>query len=540
MTKCKSLLTVSAAVAAFSSQASTDYPPAIWHAICNANWYTSGYGHKFHVCHDMEGYYASTIAWFDNCSMSSASVHYAVNGKQDATSDASPGEITQLGVREANYAWHARCWNQHSTGTEHEGFASNPAWYTDAQYQASAGLTRHLASKFGFAKDRNHIVGHNEWQRSAWRTYAAANLGIDPNCNSHTDPGAYWDWSKYMAMVNGTTTMGPAMFYDLGNGAMNIYRWSSSGSAYSLMTVTGIASGYSLSQIGSRMAASDVDGDGASDNVVAYQYTDGTMHLHVFMHGSSYQGPTGWFQSGQFNLANVAGRMVGGDFNGDGLGDVALIYDNGGGVSIYRFLSTGSAFTYDVASITSGYDLSKVGNNVAAADVNNDGKTDIVTSYQYPDGTMRLHVFINGNSYAGATGWYQSGAYNLNNVAGRMVGGDFNGDGKDDIAQVYDNGNGSMTIHRFLSTGTAFSHDSFNIASGYSLVNVGENVAAGDSNGDGKADIVMAYQYADGTMRLHLFPGGNSYAGPTGWYQSGQFNMGNVAGRMTMGYWGTW
>jgi len=78
-------------VAAAGASASTDYGPAIWHPICNANWYTTGNGHHFCVIHDMEGYYASTVAWFDNCSMSSASVHFAVNGKQDATSDAGAG-----------------------------------------------------------------------------------------------------------------------------------------------------------------------------------------------------------------------------------------------------------------------------------------------------------------------------------------------------------------------------------------------------------------------------------------------------------------
>jgi N-acetyl-anhydromuramyl-L-alanine amidase AmpD len=192
-------------VAAAGVNASTDYGPAIWHPICNANWYSSGFGHKFHVIHDIEGYYASTIAWFDNCSMSSASIHFVVNGKKDATSDAAAGEITQLGVRTAQYAWHARCWNQHSTGTEHEGFASNPAWYTDVQYQASAGITAHMSAVFGWPKDRNHIVGHGEKSRSAWRTYAEANLGIDADCNSHTDPGPYWDWAKYMGMVNPST-----------------------------------------------------------------------------------------------------------------------------------------------------------------------------------------------------------------------------------------------------------------------------------------------------------------------------------------------
>ena len=200
----KLTLALSALGLTSAAQASTDYGPAIWHPICNANWYTTGFGHKFHVVHDMEGYYATTVAWFDNCSMTSASVHYATNGKKDATSDAAAGEVTQLGVREAQYAWHARCWNQHSTGTEHEGFVSNPAWYTEAQYQSSALLTRHLADKFGFAKDRNHIVGHDQKRISGWPAYASANLGIDPYCNSHTDPGLNWDWSHYMALIIGT------------------------------------------------------------------------------------------------------------------------------------------------------------------------------------------------------------------------------------------------------------------------------------------------------------------------------------------------
>ncbi len=187
--------------AASLAHASSDYGPAIWRPTCNANWYTSGYGHKFHVCHDMEGYYASVISFFRSCSYTAASVHYAINGKQDASSDYPAGEITQM-VSESYYAWHARCWNQHSTGTEHEGFVSNPAWYTEAMYQASAPLSRHVAEKFGYAKDRNHIIGHNEGQNSAWRAYASSALGIDPSCNSHTDPGPYWDWNHYMALVN--------------------------------------------------------------------------------------------------------------------------------------------------------------------------------------------------------------------------------------------------------------------------------------------------------------------------------------------------
>jgi N-acetyl-anhydromuramyl-L-alanine amidase AmpD len=206
-------MTMAGMAASFTGQASTDYGPAVWRPICNANYYTSGSGHKFHVIHDIEGYYASTISWFTSCGMTSASVHYAVNGKKDASSDYAAGEVTQLGVRDSQYAWHARCWNTHSTGTEHEGFASNPAWFTPELYAASAGVTRNLATKFGWARDRNHVVSHGQKSVAGWPAYASANLGIDPYCNTHTDPGPYWDWTGYMAQVNaGSRFSKPAVF----------------------------------------------------------------------------------------------------------------------------------------------------------------------------------------------------------------------------------------------------------------------------------------------------------------------------------------
>ncbi|EEF62143.1 putative Ig domain-containing protein [Pedosphaera parvula] len=185
--------------------ASTDYGPAVWRQAYSGHWSTSGYGHKFVVIHDMEGYYASTISYFQRSS-TQASVHYCVNGKQDSSTDYPAGEVTQM-VREAYYAWHVLCWNHYCAGTEHEGFASNPAWYTDAMYNSSGLLQRHLCDHYGIAKDRNHIVGHNAWQSSAWRTYASANFGIDPNCNSHTDPGPYWNWTKLMNVVLGTSSV---------------------------------------------------------------------------------------------------------------------------------------------------------------------------------------------------------------------------------------------------------------------------------------------------------------------------------------------
>lgn len=173
------------------ARASDDYGPAIWRRVYCNKWYSSGYGHRFVVIHVMQGYYETGIAYLRRCGVS-VSCHYVVSGKKDYTSDAPAGEISQL-VREAYYAWHARCWNQYSLGTEHEGFVSNLAWFTEEMYQASAKLHRHLCDKFGIPKDRNHVIGHDQKRLASWREWML-DRGYSSSfitCNDHTDPGPY-------------------------------------------------------------------------------------------------------------------------------------------------------------------------------------------------------------------------------------------------------------------------------------------------------------------------------------------------------------
>src|SRR5687767_6524865 len=78
--------------------ASTDYAPAIWRPACD-DFFSGGYGKRFYVIHDMEGYYAycvSSTGILRRCDGSVVTVHYCVNGKKDATSGYAPGEVSQL------------------------------------------------------------------------------------------------------------------------------------------------------------------------------------------------------------------------------------------------------------------------------------------------------------------------------------------------------------------------------------------------------------------------------------------------------------
>lgn len=141
------------------------------------------------VIHTMEGTYAGSISWFQNCS-ASVSAHYNIRS--------SDGEITQM-VQEEDVAWHAGHWdtNKASIGIEHEGYVSQPdRWYTDAMYRSSAALVRDICDRYGIPKDRAHIIGHNE--------VPGCSSGSGGGSGCHTDPGSGWDWDYFMSLVNET------------------------------------------------------------------------------------------------------------------------------------------------------------------------------------------------------------------------------------------------------------------------------------------------------------------------------------------------
>jgi MYXO-CTERM domain-containing protein len=128
------------------------------------------------VVHTTQGSYSGTLSWFKNPD-AGVSAHYVVRS--------SDGHIAQM-VDEKNVAWHDKCFNSTTIGIEHEGYVEKPAqWYTEAMYSESAKLTSYLADKYNIEKSLGPIVGH----------------GDAPDCSTHTDPGAGWDWAHYIDLV---------------------------------------------------------------------------------------------------------------------------------------------------------------------------------------------------------------------------------------------------------------------------------------------------------------------------------------------------
>ena len=155
---------------------------------------------RYVIIHDIEGTMPGAISIFRSAA-SQVSAHYIVRSRD--------GHIVKM-VHETDDAWHAgHGWfNRHAIGIEHEGFAhrtNGGGYYTDTLYQASARLTCAIAHRYGIPVDRKHIFGHqNVPSNLASHTLCSDARGIAGACGGvghHTDPGRYWNWTKYMHLV---------------------------------------------------------------------------------------------------------------------------------------------------------------------------------------------------------------------------------------------------------------------------------------------------------------------------------------------------
>jgi N-acetyl-anhydromuramyl-L-alanine amidase AmpD len=134
------------------------------------------------IIHDTEGSYATTLRLVQDPTY--VSWQYTLRSAD--------GHIAQH-VKAKDVAWHAGNWyvNAKSIGLEHEGFAAQGTWYTEAMYRTSAKLVRYLAAKHRIPLDRQHILGHD----NVPGTVPANVRGM------HWDPGPYWDWSHYFDLL---------------------------------------------------------------------------------------------------------------------------------------------------------------------------------------------------------------------------------------------------------------------------------------------------------------------------------------------------
>lgn len=226
----------------------------------------------------------------------------------------------------------------------------------------------------------------------------------------------------------------------------------------------------------------------------------------------------------------TAHLTVTGDFNGDGRTDLATVID-------YQNASAGlwTSLTTNTGGASAPFESWKTGAGTwvitgakwVAGDFNNDGRDDIAALYDYGNGMVRLHTFTAKSDNSGGfntpvQSWEQASGWDWARTT--LMAGNADGAGADELVAVQGTADGRFSTHTFTATATG----TFNApVKSYEVPQAGwwytnqSHFALGDANGDGRADLIGTYVYADGTLKTFtaLANPGGTYPAPAiaGW-----------------------
>jgi hypothetical protein len=249
----------------------------------------------------------------------------------------------------------------------------------------------------------------------------------------------------------------------------------------------------------------DFNGDGKADIVVAAVGVEGFGNIGILLNnGNGTFAPAMIYSSG----GELPGNVATADFNGDGKSDIAVANDNlsfyGNYGTVGVLLNNGNGTFAPAVTYGSG-DLGP--STPTAADFNGDGKMDIAVTNSGSDEFGNIGILLNnGNGTFAPAMIYSSGGELPSNVATA----DFNGDGKPDLLVPSSN---SMSIGILLNNGNG----SFAPAQVYP--SGGEVYTIADFNGDGTADVAVV-NYGTNNISILLNKGNGSFA-PAVMYGSG-------------------
>jgi hypothetical protein len=253
---------------------------------------------------------------------------------------------------------------------------------------------------------------------------------------------------------------------------------------------------------GSAVAVGDFNGDGNSDLAVVNGNTvrilqgngDGTFH-----------------SVGTYTVSAELQSIAVGDFNGDGKLDLAVTDLNIGAVSVLMGNGDG---TFQAAQ---NYAVGSEPVSIAVGDFNGDGKPDMaVANGGTNQGNGSVSVLLNnGDGTFGTAVNYPTGYFPR-----AVAVGDFNGDGNLDLAVANE---GTSTVTIMLGNGAGSFPTSHSFLTGPFRPSP-VALAVGDFNGDGKSDVAVVNLFAnnvcvmlsngDGTLQTPVpYPTGGSPSG---------------------------
>lgn len=239
----------------------------------------------------------------------------------------------------------------------------------------------------------------------------------------------------------------------------------------------------------------DLNGDGQSDILQAWQGSGQTLQLQAYLAKSD-----GRFMVGQ-NTATGSGSshlaLWPMDVNGDHMTDLVQAFDEQNSLELVAYLSTGTGFSQGVSTSTGG---AAVAEEIFPADANGDGLMDILQTWS-KSGTLQFLVY-----QARGDGTFAAGVATDTGRSSQSLHFwpmDVNGDHRTDLVQGFKDGRNRLSLTIYRATGSGTYDSGVDVATGRAPTALA--FWPGDVNGDGRSDLLQAWQGGGGTLELSTF-----------------------------------
>jgi len=232
---------------------------------------------------------------------------------------------------------------------------------------------------------------------------------------------------------------------------------------------------------GDNISSGDIDGDGKIDIVVTSAYNYFTVLRNTTVNGViSFTAPI--FIDIQFMGTAFSGRLLVRDLNADGKADIALVDLSSYKLRILR--NTGSPGIISLVQENINNSVVPAPRGIFISDIDGDDKPDIVVP---GSNNSNIAIFANTSSAGGVITFMPPLLYSLSpSLAGYETAvADMDGDGKPDIVSCAQT---NVAVIKNISVPGNFL---FEVKQIYPLQNYASNVSIADMDSDGKPDIVM-------------------------------------------------
>ncbi len=272
-------------------------------------------------------------------------------------------------------------------------------------------------------------------------------------------------WAATDANFDGKTDL--IALNDDGGTSVRLLVWLSTGTTFVFTGNAGwwSSNGYAWSRT-KAILAGNFSAVGHNGLLFVYQYDNFDMRIHYLESDGSkfiYNGNQGVYSSGPGQYDTARARFVVGRFTRtSGPDQIASVYqypDFQIKIHVFDPTPTGlqpvNGWGGVFASAVNTYDITKA--KFSASDVDGDGKSDLTGFYWYGDGSVRVHLFRGSQNLAliSTDGIAQFAPFAMPWLETKVVAGDWNKDGKGDLALLTTLVDGSSHVGMLKSSGTA-------------------------------------------------------------------------------------